>query len=68
MKLGGERFTPEKEIISSEGRQFESDIDRAIYEIYGSTGLESFNNLHEHHPELSLEELIKLFEQEGRSP
>lgn len=44
------------------GMEFESDIDRAIFEIYGKVRLEEFNNLYKSHPDWTPEQVIRYFE------
>lgn len=47
---------------------FESDVDRAIYEVYGKTGLEEFNDLYKNHPEWTSEQVLKEFESKPINP
>lgn len=51
-----------------QGLVFESDVDRAIFEIYGETGLEEFNELYKNHLEWTLEKVLKEFESHPVNP
>src|SRR3989338_7474289 len=53
----GEKFKTEAELP-----QYRSDIDRAIFEIYGKDGWEDFDELYKDHPDWPLEKVIKEFE------
>lgn len=44
--------------------QFESDVDKMLYEVHGMAGVEIFNELWSKHPEWSLEQALKEFEKE----
>lgn len=54
--------------ISKNGIDFESDVDRAVFEIYGKAGLEEFNELYKNHPEWTLEQVLKEFESQPVNP
>jgi chemotaxis methyl-accepting protein methylase len=71
MSKGLESKTPEGGEYLSEGpsaRKFESDVDRAVFEVYGETGLEVFNELYGKHPDWTLERVLKYFEEHGINP
>lgn len=53
----GEKFKTESELP-----KYRSDVDRAIFEIYGKDGWESFDELYKEHPDWPLEKVIKEFE------
>ena len=39
-----------------------SDVDRAVFEIYGKPGWEDFNELYKAHPDWKLEKVLEEFE------
>jgi chemotaxis methyl-accepting protein methylase len=46
----------------------DSQIDQAVYDIWGPVGLEVFNELHEAHPDWSQEELLLHYQERGTNP
>jgi chemotaxis methyl-accepting protein methylase len=53
----------QNQIEADQPMKFEADVDRAIFEVYGKNGLEEFNDMYRAHPEWTLEEVLKHFEE-----